>query len=225
MRRRPRASRRWRGHLRISRRARPRRRRARRADSSPTYHSACSLQHGQKITTSRRSCWHAAGFGQGCARRASVLRLGRHLQHPAAGLAAQAARPQGREYRARARRDRRRQYRLHHADRAGTAIPVVHPVELIDWATGGPDPRRPGVPARGLKRPRWRCDSLVESQVRAATIGRRSWRRKRRSRSRQGEEEGRSGPQERCGEEAREGKGRQGKPGTKAKPMPAAAKA
>jgi glycolate oxidase iron-sulfur subunit len=23
---------------------------------------------------------------------------------------------------------------------AGTAIPVVHPVELIDWATGGPAP-------------------------------------------------------------------------------------
>ena len=23
---------------------------------------------------------------------------------------------------------------------AGTAIPVVHPVELIDWATGGPEP-------------------------------------------------------------------------------------
>ena len=23
---------------------------------------------------------------------------------------------------------------------AGTAIPVVHPVELIDWATGGPVP-------------------------------------------------------------------------------------
>ena len=23
---------------------------------------------------------------------------------------------------------------------AGTAIPVVHPVELIDWATGGPQP-------------------------------------------------------------------------------------
>jgi glycolate oxidase iron-sulfur subunit len=23
---------------------------------------------------------------------------------------------------------------------AGTAIPVLHPVELIDWATGGPVP-------------------------------------------------------------------------------------
>jgi glycolate oxidase iron-sulfur subunit len=30
---------------------------------------------------------------------------------------------------------------------AGTEIPVVHPIELIDWATGGPMPgalRRPG---------------------------------------------------------------------------------
>jgi glycolate oxidase iron-sulfur subunit len=25
---------------------------------------------------------------------------------------------------------------------AGTVIPVVHTVELIDWATGGPNPRR-----------------------------------------------------------------------------------
>ena len=25
---------------------------------------------------------------------------------------------------------------------AGTAIPVVHPVELVDWATGGPVPER-----------------------------------------------------------------------------------
>ena len=23
---------------------------------------------------------------------------------------------------------------------AGTAIPIVHPIELIDWATGGPAP-------------------------------------------------------------------------------------
>src|SRR5262249_3174335 len=30
---------------------------------------------------------------------------------------------------------------------AGTAIPVVHPVELIDWATGGKVP--PGLPGRG----------------------------------------------------------------------------
>jgi glycolate oxidase iron-sulfur subunit len=38
---------------------------------------------------------------------------------------------------------------------AGTAIPVIHPVELIDWATGGPPPagvagnvddRRAGTP-------------------------------------------------------------------------------
>jgi glycolate oxidase iron-sulfur subunit len=25
---------------------------------------------------------------------------------------------------------------------AGTAVPVVHPVELIDWATGGPAPEQ-----------------------------------------------------------------------------------
>ncbi len=78
-----------------------------------------------------------------CTGRTSVLRLGRHLQHPPAGDREEVARAQGRKYRkAQARRDRRRQYRLHDADRAGTAIPVVHTVELLDWATGGPDPRR-----------------------------------------------------------------------------------
>ena len=57
-------------------------------------------------------------------------------------IAATAARPQGREYRAHRRRcDRDRQYRLHDADRARRrGIPVVHTVELIDWAHGGPAP-------------------------------------------------------------------------------------
>ena len=32
---------------------------------------------------------------------------------------------------------------------AGTAIPVVHPVELIDWATGGPMPAALQGRARG----------------------------------------------------------------------------
>ena len=32
---------------------------------------------------------------------------------------------------------------------AGTAIPVVHPVELIDWATGGPMPEGWGGAAPG----------------------------------------------------------------------------
>jgi glycolate oxidase iron-sulfur subunit len=31
---------------------------------------------------------------------------------------------------------------------AGTGIPVVHPIELIDWATGGPAPRALGSKLR-----------------------------------------------------------------------------
>ena len=71
-----------------------------------------------------------------------MLRLGRHLQHPAAGDRARL-------------RDRKvanieatgadviadRQHRLHDADRAARpAIPIVHTVELLDWANGGPQP-------------------------------------------------------------------------------------
>ena len=39
---------------------------------------------------------------------------------------------------------------------AGTSIPVVHPIELIDWATGGPEPkglrgqRLPAVPGESV---------------------------------------------------------------------------
>ena len=39
---------------------------------------------------------------------------------------------------------------------AGTAIPVVHTVELIDWATGGPVPERLGDLAEGSERCRGR---------------------------------------------------------------------
>ena len=50
------------------------------------YHSACSLQHGQQVDREPQRA--AGGFGlrrQGGAGGAFVLRLGRHLQHHAAG--------------------------------------------------------------------------------------------------------------------------------------------
>mgnify|MGYP001545112232 CR=1 FL=1 len=34
---------------------------------------------------------------------------------------------------------------------AGTAVPVVHTVELIDWATGGPVPERLSDLAEGKR--------------------------------------------------------------------------
>ena len=106
------------------------------------YHSACSMQHGQQIQDGPEGAPEEGRLhGQGRARRPYLLRLGRHLQHPAAGDRRAAARAQGRE---------------HRADQPdliatgnigcmtqigkGTSIPIVHTVELLDWATGGPLP-------------------------------------------------------------------------------------
>ena len=50
------------------------------------YHAACSLQHGQKITEAPKPLLQPRGLRGAHARRiASLLRLGRHLQHSAAG--------------------------------------------------------------------------------------------------------------------------------------------
>ena len=88
------------GRLRVSGRAQSSLRRASCPSLTVAYHSACSLQHGQKIVA------RAEGFafqsrlrGQRCAGGTSVLRLGRHLQHSPAGDREEVARPQGREYR------------------------------------------------------------------------------------------------------------------------------
>ena len=69
-------------------------------------------------------------------------------------LARRAGGPQGRQYRAYFARCRgHQQPRLHGPDRpAPRRLPVVHLVELIDWATGGPAPSR----ARGSAQ-RKRC--------------------------------------------------------------------
>ena len=106
------------------------------------YHSACSLQHGQQIHDEPRRVLAAAGFelrevaeGHLCCGSAGTYNLlqpelsQRLLERKAAnlertgaaviaagniGCIVQIAR--------------------------GTALPVVHPVELVDWATGGPKP-------------------------------------------------------------------------------------
>ena len=111
-------------------------------DSAPlvvAYHAACSLQHGQKVTRAPKEVLSAVGYVvRDVPEGHLVLRLGRHLQHSAAGHREEVARAQSREYREDdARCDCSRQYRLHHANRSGHEIPVVHTVELIDWATGG----------------------------------------------------------------------------------------
>ncbi|MBM3491182.1 MAG: glycolate oxidase subunit GlcF [Alphaproteobacteria bacterium] len=106
------------------------------------YHSACSLQHGQKVTAEPKALLAAAGFqvlevpeGHLCCGSAGTYNL---LQPELAG--------------------RLKQRKLGHIEglrpdviaagnigcltqlASGTAVPVAHTVELLDWATGGPKP-------------------------------------------------------------------------------------
>ena len=105
------------------------------------YHSACSMQHGQKITAQPRDLLRAAGFtvkeipeGHICCGSAGTYNL---LQPELAG--------------------RLRARKLAHIDRVRADVvatgnigcmvqlaeggtPVVHTVELLDWATGGACP-------------------------------------------------------------------------------------
>jgi len=106
------------------------------------YHAACSLQHGQKITRDPKEVLSKSGFvvkdvpdGHLCCGSAGTYNM---LQ------------PQL----ARTLRDRKVANIAKVAPdviaagnvgcitqiAAGTDIPVVHPIELIDWATGGPMP-------------------------------------------------------------------------------------
>ncbi|MGK7868803.1 glycolate oxidase subunit GlcF [Falsiroseomonas sp. E2-1-a20] len=112
-----------------------------RPDLTVAYHSACSLQHGQKITTAPKELLKRAGFavkepaeGHICCGSAGTYNL---MQPEIAGQL----------------RDRK----LANLDRtradliaagnigcltqlAGGAMPTVHTVELLDWMAGGPEP-------------------------------------------------------------------------------------
>jgi glycolate oxidase iron-sulfur subunit len=106
------------------------------------YHSACSLQHGQRITEQPKALLASAGFtvkevpeGHLCCGSAGTY----NLLQPEIAI-------------------RLRDRKLANIGRtapdviaagnigcitqlaSGTAIPVVHTVELLDWATGGPRP-------------------------------------------------------------------------------------
>ena len=114
----------------------------RESDLVVAYHSACSMQHGQQIRTEPKTLLKQAGFtvkdvpeGHICCGSAGTYNL---LQPELA----------------RALRDRK----VANIERVkpdliatgnigcitqiaqGTAIPLVHTVELLDWATGGPMP-------------------------------------------------------------------------------------
>ena len=83
------------------------------------YHDACSLQHGQRVTSAAAPASGARRLrGPRRAGAAFLLRLGRHLQSAAAGDRDGARRTQSRAYRKRRPgHHRRRQSRLHGADR------------------------------------------------------------------------------------------------------------
>lgn len=121
-------------------------------DVAVVYHDACSLQHGQKVTAQPRRLLESAGFAvmnapesQLCCGSAGTY----NLLHPTT------AETLGRR-------------KAMHLDSTGAAVvaagnlgcmtqigrfsqaPVVHTVELLDWATGGPMP--PALVAVGALR-------------------------------------------------------------------------
>ncbi len=112
------------------------------------YHSACSMQHGQKITMAPKNLLKAAGFtvrdpGEGhlCCGSAGTYNI---LQP---------------EISAQLKARKVKNIEATKADviatgnigcitqiASGTAIPILHTVELLDWAYGGPKPEK--VPDR-----------------------------------------------------------------------------
>ena len=63
-----------------------------------TYHSACSLQHGQKVTVAENPAAGGRVRRHGTGRVSFVLRLRRDLQHDAARHRQPAARPESGQY-------------------------------------------------------------------------------------------------------------------------------
>jgi glycolate oxidase iron-sulfur subunit len=117
------------------------------------YHSACSMQHGQKIDAEPRRLLAAAGFevreiaeGHLCCGSAGTYNV---LQPEIAA--------------------RLRERKLANVARTSSVVvatgnvgcitqltreggtPVVHTVELLDWATGGPPPRAMQPAGRGVR--------------------------------------------------------------------------
>jgi glycolate oxidase iron-sulfur subunit len=111
------------------------------------YHAACSLQHGQQIRAEPKALLKAAGFEVVEPRDA-------HLCCGSAGTYNLLQPEISQELRARkvATLEERRPDVIAAGNigcmvqiGAGTSVPVVHTVELLDWATGGPRPAALGA--------------------------------------------------------------------------------
>jgi glycolate oxidase iron-sulfur subunit len=108
------------------------------------YHSACSMQHGQQITAQPKALLSAAGFavrdvpeGHLCCGSAGTYNL---LQPGLAG----ALRARKLRNIATARPDAVATGNIGCIAQlsSGAPVPVLHTVELLDWATGGPKPAK-----------------------------------------------------------------------------------
>lgn len=109
------------------------------------YHAACSLQHGQKVTQAPRDLLRRAGFtvldvpdGHLCCGSAGTYNL---LQPELAGQLrdAKVAAIEGTKPDLIAAGNIGCMTQIG----SGTALPILHTVQLLDWATGGPVP--PGL--------------------------------------------------------------------------------
>ena len=118
------------------------------------YHDACSLQHGQRVTSAPRQLLARAGFDvidvperHFCCGSAGTYNL------LAAGDRDGARRAQSRAYRKCRSRTSSPPAISAAWCRSGVSLraPIVHTVELLDWATGGPMP--PALAGRPLREP------------------------------------------------------------------------
>jgi glycolate oxidase iron-sulfur subunit len=116
------------------------------------YHSACSLQHGQQVRTAPKALLAGAGFTvvepadpHLCCGSAGTYNL---LQPEIAGeLKARKVRTlEAREPEVIAMGNIGCMIQIG----SGTGVPVVHTVELLDWATGGPKPAALSRAANGV---------------------------------------------------------------------------
>jgi glycolate oxidase iron-sulfur subunit len=133
----------------------------RETDLVVAYHSACSMQHGQQIREEPKKLLKQAGFtvkdvpeGHICCGSAGTYNI---LQPELAG--ALRARKVANIERTEPDLIATGNIGCMAQIEKGTAIPIVHTVELLDWATGGPVPK--ALAERGALAPRPRVEAVA----------------------------------------------------------------